>query len=354
MGFNIHGANKGKDSIQNSIDILKRYKLHVLRGSVNLIKELNSYKWKQDKNGNPLNEPVDFQNHCFVGSTLISSESGLKRIDEIKEGEYVYTSKGLKPVVKAWRNGKKQVSTYLIECDTFLVSLTCTDNHKVKTNQGWLRIDQLEQGMQVYLHKPLMAQSITNTQTKGILQKAQKSCIELCGNFTKELSQKDTTYITLMEIPKIMILKTLTLFKGLCICGIVPKKDLKTILNGLRNFGQKELKAQRNGTSQKKAENGTLNTAKTAGLTDLTRGTIAKSAERNIKLESQAEQSIVIKTVRRKPLEQEEQVYDLMIDECHEYYANGLLVHNCIDALRYVALNKLKVANSGKYFILQA
>ena len=25
-----------------------------------------------------------------------------------------------------------------------------------------------------------------------------------------------------------------------------------------------------------------------------------------------------------------------------------------IDALRYVALNKLKVANSGKYFILQA
>jgi phage terminase large subunit len=27
--------------------------------------------------------------------------------------------------------------------------------------------------------------------------------------------------------------------------------------------------------------------------------------------------------------------------------------NHAIDALRYVALNKLKVANSGKYFILQ-
>jgi hypothetical protein len=28
-------------------------------------------------------------------------------------------------------------------------------------------------------------------------------------------------------------------------------------------------------------------------------------------------------------------VYDLTIDGQHEFYANGVLVHNCIDALRY-------------------
>lgn len=65
LGFNVKPADKGKDSIKNSIDILKRYKIHVVRGSVNLIKELNSYKWMQDKNGNPLNEPTDFMNHAI-------------------------------------------------------------------------------------------------------------------------------------------------------------------------------------------------------------------------------------------------------------------------------------------------
>ena len=65
-GLNIDGANKGADSIKNSIDILKRFRLNVTRRSANLIKELNSYKWKVDKTtGNPVNEPVDFMNHAI-------------------------------------------------------------------------------------------------------------------------------------------------------------------------------------------------------------------------------------------------------------------------------------------------
>jgi hypothetical protein len=32
---------------------------------------------------------------------------------------------------------------------------------------------------------------------------------------------------------------------------------------------------------------------------------------------------------------QEKQVYDLMVEDCHEYFANGILVHNCIDPIRY-------------------
>lgn len=36
-----------------------------------------------------------------------------------------------------------------------------------------------------------------------------------------------------------------------------------------------------------------------------------------------------------------EQVYDLEIDGVHEYFANGLLVHNCIDAIRYVILEEV-------------
>ena len=31
----------------------------------------------------------------------------------------------------------------------------------------------------------------------------------------------------------------------------------------------------------------------------------------------------------------EREVFDIMVKDKHEYTANGLLVHNCIDALRY-------------------
>lgn len=55
-------ANKGKDSIINSIDILKRYKIHITARSGALIQELSEYKWKQDRlTGDTVNEPADRQ-----------------------------------------------------------------------------------------------------------------------------------------------------------------------------------------------------------------------------------------------------------------------------------------------------
>ena len=65
LGWNITGAKKGPDSIQNSIDILKRYKINVTRRSVNLRRELGRYKWKVDRSGKTINEPVDSWNHLI-------------------------------------------------------------------------------------------------------------------------------------------------------------------------------------------------------------------------------------------------------------------------------------------------
>lgn len=61
---NIKGANKGKDSINNGIDILKRYDIQYLAGDM-IGKELSTYKYRTDKNGALLNEPVDFNNHAI-------------------------------------------------------------------------------------------------------------------------------------------------------------------------------------------------------------------------------------------------------------------------------------------------
>lgn len=65
QGFNIQPALKGPDSINNGIDILRRYKMNVTQDSLNLIKELRSYKWATDKDGKPINEPVKFNDHAI-------------------------------------------------------------------------------------------------------------------------------------------------------------------------------------------------------------------------------------------------------------------------------------------------
>ena len=64
LGLNVKPATKGKDSINNGIDILKRYKIKVVNGS-NLRKEFRSYKWAVDKNGNSLNKPLGKFDHLM-------------------------------------------------------------------------------------------------------------------------------------------------------------------------------------------------------------------------------------------------------------------------------------------------
>ena len=59
-GFNIYPSDK---SIKDGIDFIKRQKLHILKDSVNLIKEIGGYKYKEDKDGNVMDEPVKFRDH---------------------------------------------------------------------------------------------------------------------------------------------------------------------------------------------------------------------------------------------------------------------------------------------------
>jgi hypothetical protein len=56
---------KGGDSIMVGIDILHRYKWNVTRRSVGLIEELQSYKWKKDRDGKKTNIPIDKYNHAI-------------------------------------------------------------------------------------------------------------------------------------------------------------------------------------------------------------------------------------------------------------------------------------------------
>jgi phage terminase large subunit len=85
-GWNVEPASKGRDSIKQSINILKRYKLNVTQRSHNLKNELNNYKWKQNRDGRLENEPVDFLNHSIDAVRYVC----LNILNNVTEGKYSF------------------------------------------------------------------------------------------------------------------------------------------------------------------------------------------------------------------------------------------------------------------------
>ena len=82
LGYNIKPTAKGKDSIINSIDILRRYQLNLI--GTNLLREFRTYKWKVDKAGHTVNEPIDFNNHLIDASRYLA----LMKLQEKNSGKY--------------------------------------------------------------------------------------------------------------------------------------------------------------------------------------------------------------------------------------------------------------------------
>ena len=65
MGWKARPSIKGADSINAGIDLLKRFKIYIHKDSHNAIQEFRNYKWQEDKSGNPINIPVDKNNHLI-------------------------------------------------------------------------------------------------------------------------------------------------------------------------------------------------------------------------------------------------------------------------------------------------
>jgi len=364
-GFNVFGAKK--DKVIEGINALQNYDIILEPNSENLIKEFQNYIWL-DRRGEV---PSGDYNHCFIGDTLIETNKGCVKIEDIKVGDMVLTSKGYKPVVRKFDNGVKNVSKYSMLLDTLLVSLTCTNNHKIKTNKSWTEIQKLKKGQTIYQLKSLTEKNTNSIKESAIFQEELKDFIELFGSFIKAKFLLAIISIIKTEIRVTTVLKTLIVFLQVCTLGMNLKKELKKIQNGLKNFIVKVLRKQKNGISQKRELNGIENKLKT--LASVKKLLVLESVKFAIMNSCQKKQhkdsvlttvkvnteeitnlmmslkSVVFANLNLKSISIQEQelaqvvvspsyqarVYDLMVDEQHEYFANGVLVHNCIDPLRY-------------------
>jgi phage terminase large subunit len=53
-GFNVYASDKGKDSMVNGIVTMQKYRLNII--GANLKKEVKSYRWKENKDGDLINK----------------------------------------------------------------------------------------------------------------------------------------------------------------------------------------------------------------------------------------------------------------------------------------------------------
>ena len=151
-GLDIKAVHKYAGSINAGLMKMKEYRICVTRQSSDLIKEFRNYTYRQDKEGKWLSEPIDAFNHCFVGETLVITENEEKRIDSLKIGELVLTSYGFRRISKFFNNGIKNVIRLRI---SFIggktVEIEGTPDHKVKTTNGWIELQNLSVGNTLYI-----------------------------------------------------------------------------------------------------------------------------------------------------------------------------------------------------------
>lgn len=363
-GWEYAVAIGGKSKLLDRIDTLRGINIYYTNDSTNIEYEQENYCYSKDKFGVQQEEPIDQDNHCFEGETLITTINGNVPIKSIEAGDLVLTRKGYKRVIKKFDNGVKKVNVYSMLFDTFSLYLTCTEDHLIKTLSEWKPIkdlnNNLKEKLTIYMPE------------KDILVKEQTDCIESFGNIITEKYQKDLIFTTKMKTQRTTRLRTLSYCQKQYIYQNTVKKGLRSILNGLNLSTQKVLKRQKNGISRKMVKSGTrsklLNQALVVSISE--KGNVSNvrnnttpkekikySAQINVPLST--DETLVLTTKKENALYVKQnlqltdfkkhelvavnvlgayntQVYDLMVEDEHEYFANGILVHNCIDAIAYM------------------
>lgn len=375
MGFNIKPTVKGADSINNGIQLMKQYPI-VICNSPNLMKELKNYTWATDKNGNLLNKPIDAFNHCFEKNTPVLTEYGYKPLSEIKAGECIINSFGKDKVISNGITGYNKLWSYEIMLYIGSVTIICTEDHLFKTTLGWKKVKDLTKGDVIYQCKSLTGKSIGYTEGSAISVGEGEGCIPMFGCSTTGKYQKNATCTTKTTTQRTTIFPILNYCKPRNILACTSKIGMQIAQIVLPCSMHGALKRLKNGIEAQKALSGignmrlnvilaaermvnqivkfaTLylpqkqkhkNSAPTNAKLNL--GEIQELTTLKLNVESakihflQADTTqglivpIAVQAVNRK-FHSTDYVWDLTIENNPEFIANGIVVHNCIDATRY-------------------
>jgi len=354
-------CEKAKNAVIPGISEVARYfaqnKIRISNRCPELIRSLQSYKWKKNAEGEVPDKDGDSDHMCFIAGTKILTLNGEKNIEDIIPGEYVLTRRGWKEVeISEMTNLKSEVFELLFNDGRKLI---CTGNHPIWVKgKGWKRADTLRYSYIVVDALRYLWQ--TKTLMEGVIIKEKMdigeeeedsiTCTEMCGNITMDQFLKDMKYIIKM---KTKIIMTYLISNVLHTKNIKKDIQLKIKKKTSNIFRRLDL-LQKNGIEAWKEESGIPYIGKIPLENPLGKENIhVFVVVTNLLQELHKELNTAIQTVSNKPyvigvrkLKKKQKVYNLKIKNCHEYFANGILVSNC-DALRYL-LFSLKITTKRK------
>lgn len=382
------------DGIRFTNDLISNGTLKIGSECINLVKELQSYAWDMKAGQRGIEKPLKQNDHCFAAGTQIITKNGPKSIEYIQLGEEILTSGGLSSVCDRFERNAEVYKYNILGIEYF-----CTNSHKFFTlNRGFTEIgnvlksdiflvnleDKVECAKQLNgtVKDIEDIQKLKDLMTEIILEDLNKKnldiSIEMCGNSIMEQFHQDTIFITKIGIP---LTTTLAIWNYSHLKNILPIMDkiLQKNKNGLlQTLKSLQKEKQQIGIDRKRDINGTKNMEKT--LETLSQEAFSvTNAEMNIKLKNYPEQDFVRISVKQNgeeilalmmrkdyanfvlnsmlqvnlkkdifaqsPVEKsfigESKVYNLTVVGLHEYYANNVLVANCVDALRYAVYTHL-------------
>ena len=390
-GFKIEPAKKWAGSVEDGLAVLKSFdKIIVHPRCVHAADEFYKYSYKVDKNnGDVLPIIVDANNHCIAEGSLIATERGDVPIENVTTADRVLTREGYKRVLWAGKTGENRDVMRITAGD---YSLVCTPEHLIYTiNRGFVQAATVT-GEDVLLclekQQNSTASHGTDTRTRGAEATAFISSAQSVktgkfthngstATFTKKRMAKSRRAFT--SITRTATLTTTRLKIWSAFQPQITGTNTRLTLNnwkGEKNILNESDRLQRLGI---KARKGVQSIEKSAGL--LTRTLIQNRKRAHIAARCLCPMPSAIVTNSAQTLANQHggdnsistmkkglaqfaaspflstntaikklvpvrvrdvcvlkdgaTVYDLAIENQHEFFAECVLVHNCIDALRY-------------------
>ena len=399
-GFDIEAADKWQGSIEEGINFLKSFdKIIIDPRCTHAADEFRLYSYKTDRlTGEVLPIVLDKNNHCVDEGTLIETSRGAIPVEDVRVGDYVLTRAGYRKVLFSAITG---VNRKLLEITTLYNTLRCTPEHRIYTlNRGFVEAQNLTKEDTLLCLKSTEYSLMDiggidtlnqNAEATGFtsnapLQVERFGFTGISGRKQTGLFQKMRTSITKMGIRSTMIFQILNVL----LQRLTHRHTLlsEIVLRSKSNISITSEIKRKSGTLHRKGTNGTRNTPKNSILgISICQKKSALNVEKHSNLKhittnfvqtlvnQRGDESRVLMT-SRKPASYAERylsqinienkslavcnvervtslksvggrVYDLTIDGQHEFFASGILVHNCIDALRYAMVDYIKARGYG-------
>lgn len=395
-GFKISPAEKWTGSIEDGIAFLRSFRRIVIHERCkHAAHEFESYSYKVDpRTEEILPRIVDKDNHCIAEGSLIYTDRGEIPVEEVTTSDHVLTRAGWKRVLWAGVTGESRA---VVQIRAGGYSLSCTPDHLIYTiTRGFIPAESVTEddvllcianqssmtdipGIVTQRHDAGAIASTTNALLPKAAKFAQNTCIDIFMSRRMVRSRRASTFITRTGIQTTTRLKIWNVFPPLNMCinthiplnGWKSKKFILTVLDRSQRHGIKAQKATRNtkksavfltrslSPNRKRARIAArcfclmlseivTNFARTlanqhggGNSISMTSRGCAPSAANSTRLINTAKPSLVLVPVQAVCAQSRpERVFDITVEDQHEFFADGILVHNCIDALRY-ALSRL-------------